>query len=779
MHRFMLLLAVLLLPSVASAQPGEKPAPLSKDIVAAWEKAGAKLGTMRMYEPGRIEFGPGEPAVLPAFYFDELSHGLLDSLPEPAVPFGIDLEGPYRGYGAGTDRRIVNGHLKGLDRFKNLYALNVARPEVTVAGMEIVGQCKNLRYLATDSAAMTNTGLRDLAGLGELRRHSLSSSSDIGLKTVAGFKNLRELSMRGSQFTDEGLKELVGLTKLQILDLTHAKVTDEGMKTIAQLPELRELDLTWTKIGDAGVARLSGLTKLKKLSLWETKVTDAGVEALAALRDLEVLDIRRNDISDAGLRAVGKLAKLRVLHLNRTKITDAGLKHLADLRQLQELHLEETQLSGRGLGDLAGLKELRWINLYHALNVDDAGAVELAKLSGLERLDVRRCKLTDAGLGHLARLKNLRSLKTSNTRVTADGIKVLAGRNLEEFDIPDEAQTDLGFKHYLAAVRPPPDGEFHFFWHTPRYLTNASLVELGQLGRIKTLRFNSDRITDDGLRVLGTLKNMQSLEHLDLRYIRLTDAGLPELQKLKGLKRLQLDEAKVTAEGLKGLAGMNLEYLTVPRHCWTDMGLKNYLAASPRPTELILSSTKITDAGLQPLTGVNSLRFLFLGGTGIGDEGLKAAAECTELIKLSVAYTKATDAGMKQLNGLPNLEWLSISGTTITVASLKELKSPEKLTTLYLNDMNVSDQDLKVLARFKNLKELLLSRTKVTDAGMKELLALKSLRTLYQNESPGITDAGMQVFARMPQLLDLKLDKTGVTNMGKRQLERELPDIAY
>ena len=66
-------------------------------------------------------------------------------------------------------------------------------------------------------------------------------------------------------------------------------------------------------------------------------------------------------------------------------------------------------------------------------------------------------------------------------------------------EIPKEAKTDLGLKHYLAAVEPSA-----------------------------TLRLIGWRITDAGL---VHLKELTSLETLTLSETQVTDAGVAELQQ--------------------------------------------------------------------------------------------------------------------------------------------------------------------------------------------------------------------------------------------------------
>ena len=88
-------------------------------------------------------------------------------------------------------------------------------------------------------------------------------------------------------------------------------------------------------------------------------------------------------------------------------------------------------------------------------------------------------------------------------------------------DIPRSAQTDLGLKHYLAAVEPPTQLNLSFW-----------------------------QVTDVGLKELAGLK---FLRKLNLEFTKVTDSGLKELARLNHLRSLKLFGTLVTDEGLMKL----------------------------------------------------------------------------------------------------------------------------------------------------------------------------------------------------------------------------------
>ncbi len=243
-------LATLLGVSLAGAQ--EKPvAPRSVDeaTATAWKKAGAQVGWLGTNVLGLPEFRTrpdGLSKLVPAFRFGKLPEKLAANLPDPALPFGLDL------------LQVTNAGLKELAGLKSLHTLNLS------------------------STKVTDVGLKELAGLKSLHTLNLSSTkvTDAGLKELAGLKSLHTLSLDNTKVTDAGLKELAGLKSLHTLNLSSTKVTDAGLKELAGLKNLQTLSLSFAQVTDAGLKELVGLKGLQKLFLTEAKVTDAGVGEL-------------------------------------------------------------------------------------------------------------------------------------------------------------------------------------------------------------------------------------------------------------------------------------------------------------------------------------------------------------------------------------------------------------------------------------------------------------------------------------------------------------------
>src|SRR4051812_10848682 len=103
-------------PCQADEQP--RPDPLPADVVAAWEKAGAETGWMVLHECGFIEFragGAGKEGELPAFSITAWREGILNRLPPPGQPFGLDI----------FNATVSDLVLKEVAGLKDLQALNL------------------------------------------------------------------------------------------------------------------------------------------------------------------------------------------------------------------------------------------------------------------------------------------------------------------------------------------------------------------------------------------------------------------------------------------------------------------------------------------------------------------------------------------------------------------------------------------------------------------------------------------------------------------------------
>lgn len=284
--------------------------------------------------------------------------------------------------------------------------------------------------------------------------------------------------------------------------------------------------------------RICALRSLRELVLgdfWDSSRRFDRLDLLSALPRLEALDLGsarsegESGVRDTNLRELGQVASLRTLLLHRSRqITDAGLEQLAPLSGLCRLDLHKCgKISGSGLHGLTGLREL----VATSCPVNAHGLQRMARLATLERLDLGSCALDGEALGCLAGLQRLERLSLQDCKSVRD-------KHLEH----------LLFVVTLRRLDLSRNG-----------LSDEALEVLGRMTWLTDLRVNADknngwineRITDDGLRAL---RRMGELQRLELEAgTKITDAGLEHLAGLRSLRQLSLDYTGVTAEGVARL----------------------------------------------------------------------------------------------------------------------------------------------------------------------------------------------------------------------------------
>jgi len=233
---------------------------LDPALIAAWEKAGAKLVWHAIDERRGLvleNVSPKDPAALPGFYLGtSYKPGLIAKLPAPSAPFSLDL--------------IMTG--------------------------------------------VKDEGLNELAGLQNLHGLSLFAQpvTSAGLKDLGRVKSLRALNLHATDLTG-GVKDLAGLRNLQVLDISLADIGEARLKEISVLASLQYLNISKTGATDAVLKELAGLANLRHLDLSSTSITDASVPELARLKALRVLNVERTDVTPRHRNAQESPARSRTL----------------------------------------------------------------------------------------------------------------------------------------------------------------------------------------------------------------------------------------------------------------------------------------------------------------------------------------------------------------------------------------------------------------------------------------------------------------------------------
>ena len=134
---------------------------------------------------------------------------------------------------------------------------------------------------------------------------------------------------------------------------------------------------------------------------------------------------------------------------------------------------------------------------------------------------------------------------------------------------------------------------------------------LGKSGRRKEGDFSTLNLTDELMKKVATIKEM---EKLDVGHTKITDKSLEYMSELP-LRELDLSADAITDAGLSYLAKIpTLKKLTITETGITDAGIAT-IARLPRLHVLIAAATKITDKGVSSLVSVPGLERLDVTST--------------------------------------------------------------------------------------------------------------------------------------------------------------------
>jgi Leucine-rich repeat (LRR) protein len=208
--------------------------------------------------------------------------------------------------------------------------------------------------------------------------------------------------------------------------------------------------------------------------------------------------------------------------------------------------------------------------------------------------------------------------------------------------------------------------------------------------------------------------------------------------------------------------------------------------------DLRISSTNITDAGLQPLQSLQNLRTIDVGGTPVSSAGkvelARALPNCkpaavelwqddytpTKEELLAKLKEKKWHANMSTLDPPDQVTGLSFHGVhaKTVLRVLKEVPDLKKMVAY-----NVVDADLlaKELPKLPKLERLYISESDLTDVSLVHLGKLTNLVELSVHGNHSITDARLDDLMGLKKLIVLYLNDTSTTQEGCAALKTKMP----
>ncbi|XP_064199506.1 F-box and leucine-rich repeat protein 13 isoform X1 [Anguilla rostrata] len=398
---------------------------------------------------------------------------------------------------------------------------------------------------------------------------------------------------------------------------------------------------------------------------------------------------------------------------------------VGDCRNLRELNVSECA----GVNDetlkivLEGCPALLYLNLsYTAVTNSSFRALSRCCLN-LQYLSLAYCRsFTDKGLQYLATGKGCHRIiyldLSGCTQISVEGFRFIAMgcsllQRVEFNDIPTLTDSCV-----LAMVSKCRSLNAVSLLDAP-HLTDGVLKAVAEGCKLSRIRVEGNsHMTDASWKAF--CRNSPGLKHISAAACRgLTDNGMRSIGGLKNLTSLNIaDCVRVTDLGLRCLAegpsGPRIQELNLS-NCTriTDVSLMRIAQRCTSLSHLSLCyCDQLTDSGMEWLGSVSSLTSLDLTGTSIQDQGLTALGSNPSLRKLNVSECLwITDIGIekfcKQLRGLEHMDvshCLSLSDQSVkalsyhcrTIRSLRLAGCP-KMTDVSVQCLMGTGQHLREL----------------------------------------------------------------------------------
>jgi internalin A len=201
--------------------------------------------------------------------------------------------------------------------------------------------------------------------------------------------------------------------------------------------------------------------------------------------------------------------------------------------------------------------------------------------------------------------------------------------------------------------------------------------------------------------------------------------------------------------------------------------------AAGQIVSLDLASTWITDADLEPVGKISSLRKLNLAHTRITDVGIEHLKPLQNVVELNLYYAEyLTDTALAHLRGWKHLEVLNLRGVRLTSQAFEHLSQLTALRSLDIAFTEVEDDGFEQLSSLTKLESLALGGNRLSGSALSSLKLLPALRTLDVGGMQRV-DSGRWGLAlsednlrRLSELTQLRVLTLTGANLNDRRIDR-------
>ncbi|MCA9114745.1 MAG: hypothetical protein KDA79_06630 [Planctomycetaceae bacterium] len=407
--------------------------------------------------------------------------------------------------------------------------------------------------------------------------------------------------------------------------------------------ELQALSQKWDQLR----AELAGALKVDEYSLTSHLDGSYKVEIAAASLDAN------GRLSEAAMQALNRLPVIRTFQIGDfgEPVKSTCATQVGSIASIQSLVLRDaSEVNDQDLAQFLGNGGLHGLTLVNPANLTTEGFAAFSQVPLLEQLHLAGG--ATAALPALSHLTRLRSLELSRVNISDDDLQVLKHLDrLRSIQLEYLPISGSGLIH-LAAPEQLWDLALTGSAADGHRIGNEVIPALKTMTGLIWLRLHTTAVDSTVVEALAEMPHLQVLSIASSP----VDSGIGSgLEKLSRLRQLSLIRTQVDDEFSESLAKLSTLTSVRLEECPVGDEVLVALAACPELTVIDMVRTQVTDSGL---------------------EAFASAAADREISELRLSGTQITEAGLKNLLKLKNLNGLSVSRnleiSEATTSALKE-----------------------------------------------------------------------------------------------------------
>ncbi|QDT02385.1 Leucine Rich repeats (2 copies) [Rubripirellula lacrimiformis] len=556
---------------------------------------------------------------------------------------------------------ITDNALLQLTDLPSLNTLSIRNTSITSDAFAHLEKSRSLRGLMLDDRVIDESLVASIGKIPALQTLTLQTRiGEIELGYLEKLPKLTTLSLSEVILSQPGVDSLNRLRQIGSISISISDANDEECAHIAKLELPVSLSLKHSLAISVKGWDSIGKSSAQKLSVYRCGFDDDSLQALSANASMESISISKSAITDEGLKHLHGNQSLKSLFLRETSVTRDGADQLLTaLPNVRYIHFNGTSMvGGRGTAPAFARPKSRNVSFTnippqthksaHLRNkIDDStintlkaeprlGTVfavydeptdqELAKLKDLSMtgLVIKSESISSQVLGAFNNHPSIAEVTLRSSKITDQAIDdLLLLPALTRVSLHDSQITDVGIQRLI-------DG-------------------LAQKSQIRWLELSGcEQLTNDAFADLARLNGLQQIFLNDNP--GLTSQVFGEVGKVDSISEIRFGGASVDPADIDSISDLALDRIHFANSKLTDDVLRKVAEAFPDLTQIGLSESDVSDDAMKSLAKLAKLEWIFMHGTPVTEVGLQHLSPLQHLKYVYASRSQIGPEAVKQFH---------------------------------------------------------------------------------------------------------------------------------